>query len=211
MTSISNNDRKCPKCLKIFSSNKYLTKHLTICKKKEPEIQEINHPSLENNEEEDDKEYKTEIEMFRTIEIRFDTSHLNKDMFDKLVTRETHNGFDFYCKKIFENKNNRDYIKTSLFHKFSQHKFGINNTSDKLYNKFIYNIYITCLANSLLHFLNQYRNPVNMEEQIQKYNDYIKTMLTHGCFTPNKEYWRKIYKKNLNMMKDLIILYYVIS
>jgi hypothetical protein len=69
--------------------------------------------------------------------IDFDTNNINKDISYKLTSIDKHNAFEYFCNKLFENKNNQMIIKKNLKYNYSFVHLG-NNIWRNHMDNFIY-------------------------------------------------------------------------
>ena len=74
--------------------------------------------------------------------IEFDINHMNKNLIYKLRTMHENDAYDYFCYKLFENKNNQMIIKTNLRHIYSNVHLGFN-----IYEKILDNNILYCQNN----------------------------------------------------------------
>ena len=132
--------------------------------------------------------------------IDYDTSHLTENFMYKLTTRHPDDAFYYYCIRLFENHNNRMVLKTSMRNSFSKVHVGENNW-EKLLDKYIYDKVVNNIALALLEYIKKYSNIE--DKKLKKYKEYIDYMSDKGYSYIKPLYWNKIYRHNINKLKNL--------
>jgi hypothetical protein len=163
------NPLECHLCNKILSDSSSKSRHIKICKGKENSkeliIKEKENELIENNKNEIitfnntlnkinnvittnsnnviTTNYNINLISYNKEErtIEFDINHINKNLIYKLRTMHEHDAYDFFCYKLFENKNNQMIIKTNLRHNYSKVHTGFN-IWQKILDENIYHIII---------------------------------------------------------------------
>ena len=118
----------------------------------------------------------------------------------KITTRHPDDAFYYYCIRLFENHNNRMILKTSMRNSFSKVHVGENNW-EKYYDKYIYDKVVNNIAFALLEYIKKYSNIE--EKKLKKYKEYIDYMSDKGYSYIKPLYWNKIYRNNINKLKNL--------
>lgn len=132
--------------------------------------------------------------------IDYDTSHLTENFMYKITTRHPDDAFYYYCIRLFENHNNRIVLKTSMRNSFSKVHVGENNW-EKLLDKYIYDKVVNNIALALLEYIKKYSNIE--DKKLKKYKEYIDYMSDKGYSYIKPLYWNKIYRHNINKLKNL--------
>ena len=131
--------------------------------------------------------------------ISFDISHLDKNILYKITTKHFDSGFYFFCMKLFENKNNQLIVKTSLKLSYSK----IHTTSKEWINtcdKYIYPIIMTNIAETMLIFIDKYKNKSTSFKNLIAYLDI---MATNGYSTSKTAEFKSTYSNHINKLKIL--------
>jgi hypothetical protein len=131
--------------------------------------------------------------------IDFDTSTINKDISYKLRTIDKHNAFEYFCNKLFENKNNQMIIKKNLKYNYSFVHLG-NNIWRNHMDNFIYPIIMSYISETLLSIIDNNRD--TRPEDLIKYLDVMAT--PNGVSNTDTIYYSKCYKYNISMLKLLV-------
>jgi hypothetical protein len=131
--------------------------------------------------------------------IDFDTSTINKDISYKLRTIDKHNAFEYFCNKLFENKNNQMIIKKNLKYNYSFVHLG-NNIWRNHMDNFIYPIIMSYISETLLSIIDNNRD--TRPEDLIKYLDVMATPDGHS--NTDTIYYNKCYKYNISMLKLLV-------
>ena len=173
-------ENQCKKCKKILSSNNYLQKHLLICngisnplechlchkilcdsssKSKHLKIckGKTNNNEDKTNEDKtnEDKNNEDNLVIFdnENMKIDFNISHINDEEISyKLSTLDNCYTFEYFCNKLFENKNNQMIVKTNLKHYYSIVYMG-NNIWKKHTDNLIYPIVILEITKLILQYI----------------------------------------------------------
>ena len=201
----NNDDNKCNKCNKILSSKYYLQKHLLICKgvsnplechicnkiyssssSKSKHLKICRHKTNEININENlikvDNENLMKFDN-ENLEIEFDINHLNNnEIKSKLLTLKDDYIFEYYCNKLFENKNNQIIKKSNIKTNYSLVFIG-NNIWKKYMDKMIYPIIIREISKLLLL----------LDIKKKEINEYLIKI--------EETEYKKTYKYNINMLK----------
>jgi hypothetical protein len=175
------NPLECHLCHKIFSCRASKSKHLKICKGKtnnnedktnedktnedknnedktnEDKTNEDKNNEDKNNEDKnnEDKINKDNLVIFdnENMKIDFDISHINDEEISyKLSTLDNCYTFEYFCNKLFENKNNQMIVKTNLKHYYSIVYMG-NNIWKKHTDNLIYPIVILEITKLILQYI----------------------------------------------------------
>ena len=143
------NPLECHICHKILSDRSSKSRHVKICKEKskskelitiekDNELiindncnQIINNNSnniINNSNNVITNNYNINLISYNKEEriIEFDINHINKNLIYKLTTMHENDAYDYFCYKLFENKNNQMIIKTNLRHIYSNVHLGFN-------------------------------------------------------------------------------------
>ena len=210
------NSLECHLCNKILSDSSSKSRHLKICKVKENSKELIikENELIENN--------KNEIITFnntlnnittnsnnvittnynkeeRTIE--FDINHMNKNLIYKLTTMHENDAYDYFCYKLFENKNNQMIIKTNLRHIYSNVHLGFN-IWEKILDNNIYHIIIYYIAKTMEKYIIE--NTTIQERDEKKLGEisyYIQMMYSRMTLEKYPRKYEKYYKNNIESLK----------
>ena len=225
------NPLECHLCHKIFANRGSKSRHLKICKGIEKELITIKNNStndlIENNNKNEIIErniitnsnnvinnlnsnnvittnYNINLISYNKEDrkIEFDITHMNKNIIYKLRTMHENDAYDYFCYKLFENKNNQMIIKTNLRHIYSNVHLGFN-IWDKILDNNIYHIIIYYIAETMNKYIIenttiQERDEKKMEEILY----YIKMMYSRMSIMekyPRK--YEKYYKNNIEGLK----------
>jgi len=131
--------------------------------------------------------------------IDFDTNNINKDISYKLTSIDKHNAFEYFCNKLFENKNNQMIIKKNLKYNYSFVHMG-NNIWRNHMDNFIYPIIMSYISETLLSIIDNNRDKRTIE--LIKYLDVMAT--PNGDSNTDTIYYSKCYKYNISMLKLLV-------
>ena len=226
------NPLECHLCHKLFFDSSSKSRHLKICKGIEKELITIENNSttdlIENNNKSEIVEkninnnnnliintntnsnnvinntYNINLISYNKEDrkIEFDITHMNKNLIYKLRTMHENDAYDYFCYKLFENKNNQMIIKTNLRHIYSNIHLGFN-IWEKILDNNIYHIIIYYISETMNKFIIknttiQERDEKNMEEILY----YIKMMYSKLSIIgkyPRK--YEKYYKNNIEGLK----------
>jgi len=217
----NNNNNQCLKCSKILSSNKYLNKHLIICKGVSNILEchychkilanrssKSNHIKTCKVKKQHDKNNNVNLIVYDKTnkKINFDISHLNRDIYDKIVSLLPDDAFYYYYSRLFDNDNNKFIIKTSIRNQYSIVHIG-NNEWEKFFDDLIYNNIMYYISDSLLIFIENNSN-IDDEKKLKKYKNYIDFMSDNGYSITEPKYWKETYKNNIKNLKMLFITFY---
>ena len=187
------NPLECHLCHKILCDSSSKSKHLKICKGKtnnnedktnedktnEDKTNEDKNNEDKNNEDKnnEDKINKDNLVIFdnENMKIDFDISHINDEEISyKLSTLDNCYTFEYFCNKLFENKNNQMIVKTNLKHYYSIVYMG-NNIWKKHTDNLIYPIVILEITKLILPYI----------DDKAELKEYLKNIST------NKKYFNK--------------------
>jgi hypothetical protein len=217
------NPLECHLCHKIYYDSSSKSRHLKLCKETFASSNElslltksslsllpsiittpttiITAPTTITNNSNSNNTININLVMFdnENNKIDFDTSTINKDISYKLRTIDKHNAFEYFCNKLFENKNNQMIIKKNLKYNYSFVHMG-NNIWRNHMDNFIYPIIMSYISETLLSIIdnNQDIRPVDLI----KYLDVMATPDGHS--NTNTIYYSKCYKYNISMLKLLV-------
>jgi len=219
------NPLECHLCNKILSDRTSKFNHLKICKGKE-NSKELIITEKENNNKNEIITFNNTLNKINNITtnsnnvittnyninlisynkeertIEFDINHMNKNLIYKLTTIHENDAYDYFCYKLFENKNNQMIIKTNLRHIYSNVHLGFN-IWEKILDNNIYHIIIYYIAETMNKYIIenttiQERDEKKMEEILY----YIKMMYSRMSIMekyPRK--YEKYYKNNIESLK----------
>jgi len=180
----------CNNCLKKFTSKYYFNKHNEKCNIK----YEINKDIINNNDKLINYNIKENI-------INFNTEHINYDFIHKLVTINEIDAFQYFIKKLFDNNNNKIIRKYNLKDKYTQIYIGYDIWINIL-NKYIYNILISILSDTMIIYINNYSNNYNIK-QIQNLLDFLDILKNNGKSNHFLFLYKNIYKDIKLFLKHL--------
>jgi hypothetical protein len=157
--------------------------------------------TITNNSNSNNNTININLVMFdnENNKIDFDTSTINKDISYKLRTIDKHNAFEYFCNKLFENKNNQMIIKKNLKYNYSFVHMG-NNIWRNHMDNFIYPIIMSYISETLLSIIDNNRD--TRPEDLIKYLDVMATPDGHS--NTDTIYYNKCYKYNISMLKLLV-------
>jgi len=165
------NPLECHLCHKILCDSSSKSKHLKICKGKtnnnedktnEDKTNEdktnkdkTNEDKTNEDKNNEDKTNEDNLVIFdnENMKIDFDISHINDEEISyKLSTLDNCYTFEYFCNKLFENKNNQMIVKTNLKHYYSIVYMG-NNIWKKHTDNLIYPIVILEITKLILQYI----------------------------------------------------------
>ena len=213
------NDKQCYKCNKILSSKQNLNKHLLICKGVSNPLEchicnkilsdsssKSRHIKIckgkENSKELIIKEKENElIENNKNEIITFNINHLNKNLIYKLTIMHENDAYDYFCYKLFENKNNQMIIKTNLRHIYSNVHLGFN-IWEKILDNNIYHIIIYYIAKTMEKYIIENTTIKERDEQkLGEISYYVQMMYSKLTMEKYPRKYEKYYKNNIESLK----------
>ena len=213
------NPLECYLCHKILSDSSSKSKHLKICKGIEKETNnttdliENNNKNINNNNliintytnsnNVINNTYNINLISYNKEErkIEFDINHMNKNLIYKLRTMHENDAYDYFCYKLFENKNNQMIIKTNLRHIYSNVHLGFN-IWEKILDNNIYHIIIYYIAKTMNNYIIE--NTTIQERDDNKLGEilfYIKMMYSKMTIEKYPRKYEKYYKNNIESLK----------
>ena len=222
------NPLECHLCNKILSDSSSKSRHIKICKGKENSkeliIKEKENELIENNKNEIitfnntlnkinnitsnsnnviTTNYNINLISYNKEErtIEFDINHMNKNLIYKLTTMHENDAYDYFCYKLFENKNNQMIIKTNLRHIYSNVHLGFN-IWEKILDNNIYHIIIYYIAKTMEKYIIE--NTTLQERDEKKLGDisyYIQFMYLRMTLEKYPRKYEKYYKNNIESLK----------
>jgi len=219
------NPLECYLCHKILSDSSSKSKHLKICKGIEKETNTITDLIENNNKNEivekninnnnliintytnsnnvTNNTYNINLISYNKEErkIEFDINHMNKNLIYKLRTMHENDAYDYFCYKLFENKNNQMIIKTNLRHIYSNVHLGFN-IWEKILDNNIYHIIIYYIAKTMNNYIIE--NTTIQERDDNKLGEilfYIKMMYSKMTIEKYPRKYEKYYKNNIESLK----------
>jgi len=219
------NPLECHLCHKILSDYSSKWKHLKTCKNKDittsNELIETNNNKNEiitlnniitnnnsnniinNNSNNTITNYNIHLVSYNKEDrtIKFDISHLNKDLIYKLRTMHENDAFDHFCYKLFQNKNNQMVVKTNLRHIYSNVHLG-SNIWEKMIDDIIYHIIIYYISESMHKYI--YENTTIEEREDNNISEllfYIKMMSSKMKMNKYPRKYENYYKNNIESLK----------
>ena len=220
------NPLECHICNKILSDSSSKSRHIKICKGKENSkeliIIEKENELIENNKNEIitlnntlnnvittnsnnviTTNYNINLISYNKEErtIEFDINHLNKNLIYKLTIMHENDAYDYFCYKLFENKNNQMIIKTNLRHIYSNVHLGFN-IWEKILDNNIYHIIIYYIAKTMEKYIIE--NTTIQERDEKKLGDisyYIQMMYSKLTMEKYPRKYEKYYKNNIESLK----------
>jgi len=215
------NPLECHLCHKLFFDSSSKSRHLKICKGIETELitKENNNTTdlIERNIITNSNNVINNLNSNNVIttnyninlisynkedrKIEFDITHMNKNLIYKLRTIHENDAYDYFCYKLFENKNNQMIIKTNLRHIYSNVHLGFN-IWEKILDNNIYHIIIYYIANTMNRFIIE--NTTIQERDEKKMEDilyYIKMMYSRMTLEKYPRKYEKYYKNNIEGLK----------
>jgi hypothetical protein len=133
--------------------------------------------------------------------IEFDINHMNKNLIYKLRTMHENDAYDYFCYKLFENKNNQMIIKTNLRHVYSNIHLCFN-IWEKILDNNIYHIIIYYIAKTMNNYIIE--NTTIQERDDNKLGEilfYIKMMYSKMTIDKYPRKYEKYYKNNIESLK----------
>ena len=218
------NPLECHICHKILSDRSSKSRHVKICKEKskskeliriekDNELiindncnQIINNNSnniINNSNNVITNNYNINLISYNKEEriIEFDINHINKNLIYKLTTMHENDAYDYFCYKLFENKNNQMIIKTNLRHIYSNVHLGFN-IWEKILDNNIYHIIIYYIAETMNKYIME--NTTIIERDEKKLGEilfYIKMMYSRLTINKYPRKYEKYYKNNIEGLK----------
>ena len=223
------NPFECHFCHKILSSSSSKSRHLKICKEKNNnelieidnnnefievnnnEIIELSTLNINNNSNNIINNSNNVINNTYNINlvsynkenrtITFDITHMKDNIMYKLRTIHENDAFDYFCYKLFENKNNQMIIKTNLRHIYSNVHLGFN-IWEKILDNNIYHIIIYYIAKTMEKYIIE--NTTIKERDEQKLGDisyYVQMMYLRMTLEKYPRKYEKYYKNNIESLK----------
>ena len=126
---------------------------------------------------------------------------MNKNLIYKLTTMHENDAYDYFCYKLFENKNNQMIIKTNLRHIYSNVHLGFN-IWEKILDNNIYHIIIYYIAKTIEKYIIE--NTTIEERDDRKLSEilfYIKMMYSKLTMEKYPRKYEKYYKNNIESLK----------
>ena len=218
------NPLECHLCNKILSDRTSKFNHLKICKGKE-NSKELIITEKENNNKNEIITFNNTLNKINNITtnsnnvittnyninlisynkeertIEFDINHMNKNLIYKLTTIHENDAYDYFCYKLFENKNNQMIIKTNLRHIYSNVHLGFN-IWEKILDNNIYHIIIYYIAKTIEKYILE--NTTIEERDDRKLSEilfYIKMMYSKLTMEKYPRKYEKYYKNNIESLK----------
>jgi len=150
------NPLECHLCHKILCDSSSKSKHLKICKGKTNNNEDkTNEDKTNEDKTNEDKNNEDNLVIFdnENMKIDFNISHINDEEISyKLSTLDNCYTFEYFCNKLFENKNNQMIVKTNLKHYYSIVYMG-NNIWKKHTDNLIYPIVILEITKLILQYI----------------------------------------------------------
>lgn len=207
-TYLVNEDNKCEKCLKTLSSKQYLKKHLLVCKGMINPLEccychkilcdsssKTKHLKIcKKKEIKEEDEDNNELIFYNKEKnlITFHTNHINNLTFENISSTYYYDKLNYFIYKLFENKNNRFIIKSSLRNNYSYVHIGLNKW-ENIYDDNIFKIIIHYISETMLLF-------IDTDDEIINRLNYNMSIITESVLI--KEYKQK-YKMNIKYLKHL--------
>ena len=217
------NPLECHLCHKILANRGSKSTHIKICKGKE-NSKELIITEKENNKNEIitfnntlnkinnittnsnnviTTNYNINLISYNKEErtIEFDINHMNKNLIYKLTTMHENDAYDYFCYKLFENKNNQMIIKTNLRHIYSNVHLGFN-IWEKILDNNIYHIIIYYIAKTMEKYIIE--NTTIQERDEKKLGEisyYIQMMYLRMTLDKYPRKYDKYYKNNIESLK----------
>jgi hypothetical protein len=220
------NPLECHLCHKVLANRGSKSTHLKICKGIEKETNTITDLIENNNNKNEIVEkninnnnliintytnsnnvtnntYNINLISYNKEErkIEFDINHMNKNLIYKLRTMHENDAYDYFCYKLFENKNNQMIIKTNLRHIYSNVHLGFN-IWEKILDNNIYHIIIYYIAKTMNNYIIE--NTTIQERDDNKLGEilfYIKMMYSRMTMEKYPRKYDKYYKINIESLK----------
>ena len=215
------NPLECHLCHKILANRGSKSTHIKICKGKE-NSKELIITEKENNNNEIitfnntlnnvittnsnnviTTNYNINLISYNKEErtIEFDINHMNKNLIYKLTIMHENDAYDYFCYKLFENKNNQMIIKTNLRHIYSNVHLGFN-IWEKILDNNIYHIIIYYIAKTMEKYIIE--NTTIQERDEKKLGEisyYIQMMYSKLTMEKYPRKYDKYYKNNIESLK----------
>ena len=133
--------------------------------------------------------------------ITFDITHMKDNIMYKLRTIHENDAFDYFCYKLFENKNNQMIIKTNLRHIYSKVHTGFN-IWEKILDNNIYHIIIYYISDTMNSYI---INNTSIEDRdndnVANILYYVKMMSSRMNMDKFPRKYDKYYKDNIESLK----------
>ena len=219
------NPLECHLCHKVLANRGSKSTHLKICKGIEKETntitdlientnkneiveKNINNNNLiintyTNSNNVTNNTYNINLISYNKEErkIEFDINHMNKNLIYKLRTMHENDAYDYFCYKLFENKNNQMIIKSNLRHIYSKVHTGFN-IWEKILDNNIYHVIIYYISNTMNNYIIE--NTTIQERDDNKLGEilfYIKMMYSKMTIEKYPRKYEKYYKNNIESLK----------
>ena len=216
------NPLECHLCHKILANRGSKSTHIKICKGKENSKELIITEKENNNKNEIitlnntlnnvittnsnnviTTNYNINLISYNKEErtIEFDINHMNKNLIYKLTTMHENDAYDYFCYKLFENKNNQMIIKTNLRHIYSNVHLGFN-IWEKILDNNIYHIIIYYIAKTMEKYIMENTTIKERDEQkLGEISYYIQMMYSKLTMEKYPRKYDKYYKNNIESLK----------
>ena len=216
------NPLECHLCHKILANRGSKSTHIKICKGKENSKELIITEKENNNKNEIitlnntlnnvittnsnnviTTNYNINLISYNKEErtIEFDINHMNKNLIYKLTTMHENDAYDYFCYKLFENKNNQMIIKTNLRHIYSNVHLGFN-IWEKILDNNIYHIIIYYIAKTMEKYIMENTTIKERDEQkLGEISYYIQMMQSKLTMEKYPRKYDKYYKNNIESLK----------
>ena len=216
------NPLECHLCHKILANRGSKSTHIKICKGKENSKELIITEKENNNKNEIitlnntlnnvittnsnnviTTNYNINLISYNKEErtIEFDINHMNKNLIYKLTTMHENDAYDYFCYKLFENKNNQMIIKTNLRHIYSNVHLGFN-IWEKILDNNIYHIIIYYIAKTMEKYIMENTTIKERDEQkLGEISYYIQMMYSKLTMEKYPRKYEKYYKNNIESLK----------
>ena len=137
-----------------------------------------------------DKEYDT---------FDFDLKHLNFNFVYKLTSTNEDDAFNYYCDKLFENKNNQMIIKSNFRNKYSKIHLS-SNVWENFLDQHIYPKMMSLISETMITYINEHSKN---KKNIKHLDHYLQIMASDGYSNSETQEYKKKYKNNIDMLKIL--------
>ena len=219
------NPLECHICHKIFSHNSSKSLHLKKCKDKNNnelieidnnnEIRELQILNINNNSNNiinnnsnnviNNNTYNINLVSYNKEDrtINFDISHIKENIMYKLKTMHENDAYDYFCYKLFENKNNQMIIKSNLRHIYSKVHTGFN-IWEKILDNNIYHVIIYYISDTMNKYINEnttFEERDNDKNNIYKMLYYLKMMTSRMIMDKFPRKYERYYKDNIESLK----------
>ena len=219
------NPLECHICHKILANSSSKSKHLKICKEKSKQLIQINDNNnqirelqtlninnnsnniINNNSNNviNNNTYNINLVSYNKEDrtINFDITHIKENIMYKLRTMHENDAYDYFCYKLFENKNNQMIIKTNLRHIYSKVHTGFN-IWEKILDNNIYHIIIYYISETMNKYINEnttFEERDNDKNNIYKMLYYVKMMSSRMKMEKFPRKYDRYYKDNIESLK----------